>query len=101
MGVEPVACLLRRSHEVLAEDRPPATDAHGERPNTINNKHHRAYERPRPQHETAVEDDFRSTATVVFGDNFPTPERPEELRGIDGDGRGPFGFMNLCRPGIR
>src|ERR671911_96510 len=55
MGDEPVACLLRRFHEVLAEDRPPATDAHGERPNTINNKHHRSYERPRPQHETAVE----------------------------------------------
>ena len=60
MGDGPVACLHRRFHEVLAEDRPPATDAHGERPSTMNNKHRRAYERPRPQHDTLVEDDCRS-----------------------------------------
>jgi Luciferase-like monooxygenase len=35
--------------------------------------------------------------SVVFGDNFHTPKRPEELRGIDGDGRAPFGFTNLYR----
>lgn len=80
MGDEPVACLLRRFHEVLAQVRPPATDAHGERPSTMNNKHHRAYERARPQHDTVVEDDCRSTATTATGSsrarqNAPTRER--------------------------
>ena len=84
MGVEPVACLLRRSHEVLAEDRPQATDAHGERPNAINNKHHRAYERPRPQHETAVEDDCRSTATGGLWGQFHTPSDPRSFEASTG-----------------
>ena len=33
MGDEPVPCLLRRFHEVLAEDRPPATNALTEQQN--------------------------------------------------------------------